>query len=241
VGWVRDSDDFYDHPKLADLDLAAWGLRAWGTAWANRNLSDGVVPYSIVKRMDPDGMASGALIDAGVWHLEDGCIRIHDYLDYQPSAEQVRSKREKERERWQRRASSEPPPPQLRAEYAATPTASQPQPQPIDQELLGEFESWWHDYPVKKDKAAAFKAFKARRRDGVSFEDLSKARINYLADQVLTETQFLKRGATFLNGKDGPWSEFVDGIYVSTRVVDKKPDGPVPVGPAYTEWIPGQA
>jgi hypothetical protein len=129
VGWVRDSDDFYDHPKLADLDLAAWGLRAWGTAWANRNLSDGVVPYSIVKRMDPDGMASGALIDAGVWHLEDGCIRIHDYLDYQPSAEQVRSKREKERERWQRRASSEPPPPQLRAEYAATPTASQPQPQ----------------------------------------------------------------------------------------------------------------
>lgn len=131
MGWVRVSDDFYDHHGHAPLELAAWGLWVWSLAWSNRNLTDGEVPWATVKRMDPDGDASGALIDAGRWIDKGDCIAIHDYLEYQPSAEQIRKKREKERERWHRRG-SDPPPDALRddsaAESDATPRVSQPQP-----------------------------------------------------------------------------------------------------------------
>lgn len=129
MGWVRVSDDFYDHGAHSTLELEAWGLWLWSLAWSNRNLSDGVIPWPVAKRMDPDGKASGALIDAGRW-LDHGCVlEVHDFLEYQPSAEQVRAKRLKERERWQRRADSESPPRQLHAVPDATPPASQPQPQ----------------------------------------------------------------------------------------------------------------
>jgi hypothetical protein len=98
-----------------------------------------------------------------------------------------------------------------------------------DKTLSGEFELWWHDYPVKKDKAAALKAFKARRRDGVSLADLKLAQANYLTAEILTETQYLKRGGTFLNGKDGPWSEYVQGIPAGSSVVPSKPEPVRPI------------
>lgn len=80
MGWVRVSDDFYDHPAHVDLDLSAWGLWLWSLAWANRNLTDGVLPLAAVRRMDPDGTASGALITAGRWvELDDGRVRVHDF------------------------------------------------------------------------------------------------------------------------------------------------------------------
>ena len=142
MGWVRIDDSFYDHPAMVDLDLDAWGLWTWALAWCNRNLTDGRLPNAVIKRMDPDGTASGALIGAGRWLQEDGCVLVKDYLDYQPSAEQIRSKRDKERERWQRRAGSNPaaipsaPTPRgVAPPSASTPLASQPQPQHSDTDV----------------------------------------------------------------------------------------------------------
>lgn len=132
MGWVRISDDFYDHPAHVGLDLAAWGLWTWSLAWANRNLTDGIIPRAVVKRMDPDGATSGALIDAGRWIALDGDrIEIHDYLAFQPSAEQIKRKREKDRERWQRRTRSDSTdtPHGVEPEPEPTPPSSQPQPQ----------------------------------------------------------------------------------------------------------------
>lgn len=143
MGWVRISDDFYDHPAHAGNGLAAWGLWAWSLAWSNRNLRDGLIPWPVVERMDPDGKASGALLKSGRWIKRDDCVEVHDYLEYQPSAEQIREKRAKERERWLRRADSNgastDTPPQLRAEPPPTPRVSQPQPQSLsnDRELGG--------------------------------------------------------------------------------------------------------
>ena len=137
MGWVRIDDSFYEHPAMISLELHAWGLWTWSLAFCNRNLTDGRVPLAAIRRMDPDGTASGALIEAGRWLQEDGEVVVKDYLDYQPSAEQIRSKRDKERERWQRRASSPaaaipsaPTPRGVAPPSASTPPASQPQPQP---------------------------------------------------------------------------------------------------------------
>lgn len=91
MGWVRIDDSFYDHPAMVDLDLAHWGLWAWSLAFSNRNLTDGRISLAAVKRMDPDGELTQALIDAGRWHLlPDAAIEINDYLDYQRSSEQIR-------------------------------------------------------------------------------------------------------------------------------------------------------
>lgn len=120
MGWVRVSDDFYDHRGHIPLSLDAWGLWLWGLAWSNRNLTDGVIQWEAIRRMDPDGTASGALVASGRWHDENTHVEIHDYLEYQPSAEQIRSKREKDRERWHRRGSS------LHADSTATPRGVQP-------------------------------------------------------------------------------------------------------------------
>lgn len=224
MGWVRVDDAFYDHPAHAGLTLEAWGLWLWGLAWSNRNLSDGSIPTAAIERMDPDGMASGALISSGRWHQDGDVVLIHDYLAYQPSAESVRSKRVKERERWQRRADSTDTPPAPHddsaqtpprrdrggsAEEHATPRSSQPQPQLIE-EPTRDFESWWTEWPRKTDKAAARKAYTARRRQGIEPDRLVEARDVYLAGCVGVEARFIKLGATFLNGADGPWSEYLD-------------------------------
>jgi hypothetical protein len=126
LGWVRLSDDFYDHPKFVDAGPLALALWITGMGYCNRNLTDGLIPKSVAARLvdfdgimldgggndlcgvvydDHDGqVASHALWQLllhGLWH-EDGhdcrsCVQpgprkyvVHDYLEYQPSAQEVR-------------------------------------------------------------------------------------------------------------------------------------------------------
>jgi hypothetical protein len=218
MGWVRVSDDFYDHPAHAVLGLEEWGLWLWSLAWANRNLTDGAIPMLVVKRMDPDGDATGALIEAGRWDHLDDRVEIHDYLEFQPSAQQIRAKREKERERFQRRSAATPR--GERADSAATPPASQPQPQPEDQEIPAadaavpfstDFDEWYDGYPRKRERGKALAAYRARRRSCTSHDDLIAARDHYAAAVNGLPIEKIKYPASFLNGHDGPWSEWVDG------------------------------
>lgn len=127
MGWVRVSDDFYDHPKFADVTPLSIALWIAGLAYCNRNLTDGYIPESVAGRlMDFDGLAytiatvgdlggvmesdcsplaTWDLIKVGLWH-DDGhdctdCpqpgrkrIYVHDYLVYQPSADDIKAKTE---------------------------------------------------------------------------------------------------------------------------------------------------
>lgn len=110
--WVKVSDNFYDHPKFADL--SALGIAAWviGLAYCNRNLTDGRIPKPFAHRcVNTDGLgvlargkqstrqsmlpadsrhAVQELLDAGLWRDEGTCYAVHDYHDYQPSADDVR-------------------------------------------------------------------------------------------------------------------------------------------------------
>lgn len=125
MGWVRIDDAFYDHPAHAGLELAAWGLWTWSLAWSNRNLSDGAIPKTVVKRMDPDGEATGALINSGRWLDNGEGVAVHDYLEWQPSKEQILSKRERERQRNRGRTAATPP------GAAEELPCEEPQPQPL--------------------------------------------------------------------------------------------------------------
>ena len=112
MGWVRVSDDFYDHERFADvgpLGIAVWIV---GLAYCNRNLTDGRIPKRAALRLMHieglgvyegsyagrdagvnDGIAE--LTDAGLWAEDGRDYVIRDYLDYQPSRDEVEEQRRK--------------------------------------------------------------------------------------------------------------------------------------------------
>lgn len=106
MGWVRIDDAFYDHPKFSAAGPHGLALWVAALAFANRNLSDGIVTTSQTRRLldwngldaDPVKLAE-QLADIGLLERVDGGYRIHDYLNYQKSADQVRSERVRDRHR----------------------------------------------------------------------------------------------------------------------------------------------
>ena len=112
MGWVRVSDDFYDHERFGEvgpLGIAVWLI---GLAYCNRNLTNGKIPRAAAHRLlfiDGLGIYTGTmsgrdaevtdgideLVHAGLWIAEAKNYTVRDYLDYQPSADEVKDQREK--------------------------------------------------------------------------------------------------------------------------------------------------
>lgn len=107
--YVRIHDGLPDHPKIAEVGgMAAW-LYVSGLCYASRLLTDGIIPARMVARLtdlpDVEALAS-RLLEANLWHraqhdckdcpqgLGDVYV-IHDYLDHQRSAAEVRELSEK--------------------------------------------------------------------------------------------------------------------------------------------------
>lgn len=237
MGWVRVDDDFYDHEKFMGLSLAGMGLWVALLAWSNRNLKDGCIPLALPQRFGADDECMAELVSAGLLEPGDECWTIHDYHDFQPSAEEVLAKREAvsakradagrkgAATRWQ--ADSKPiatvcPQPQPHTPKVKNVSAPSGAAEPYTED----FERWWVGYPRKVDKAKAFAVFKARRRDGVTLELLFAARDNYAA---VAEQGFEKYPATFLYGKTGPWSEYAKGVPEAARAPMNGNQGPQPI------------
>jgi len=104
--WARLDDSFYDHPKTLRIwnrCPGAVGLHARAISWCAKHEQDGHLPAAIVESISPvqsdrDEQIS-ALTGEGAWHENGDGFVIHDYLDYNPSREEVASKRRKDRER----------------------------------------------------------------------------------------------------------------------------------------------
>lgn len=143
--WVRVDDRFNEHPKLAAVGPAGWGVWLAGLAYCNRNLTDGFIPYAVAEGIGgawtvrlPDGEAwrlrraraagaglgtalesgfvIGLLVAHGLWAEVPGGYRIHDYADYQPSKAAVLDGRERTRQRVERHRTGADPAPR-RAEH----------------------------------------------------------------------------------------------------------------------------
>lgn len=74
------------------------------------------------------------------------------------------------------------------------------------------FEQIWQAYPRKKEKAAAYKAYKARLSDGFSEDELETAVKRY-ADECKrrhTEERYIKHAATFW-GPNTPFADYLKG------------------------------
>jgi hypothetical protein len=118
--WVRVDDAFYDHEKFGWAGPVGLAQYMAGLAWCNRNLTDGFIPESAARRLlDWQGIhwkawegelvagcetvdpieVSDHLVSCGLWENAAGGYQIHDYLDYQPSADDVRAERARNAER----------------------------------------------------------------------------------------------------------------------------------------------
>jgi len=118
--WVRLDDQFADHPKVVQAGPLAGWLHICALTYCARYLTDGFIPQAIVPRLadftgigivDVNGghAAFGhdvtvqelvdRLVDVGLWDVVDGGYMIHDYLDYNPSKEEVMAERDIARRR----------------------------------------------------------------------------------------------------------------------------------------------
>lgn len=114
MAWVYLDDGFSENRKV----LAVGGDAAWlfvcGLCFCNRTLTDGRIPKAMVPRLSdrkyPKQLAA-QLVGVGLWHDRGDHYEVHDYGDYQPTAEVVRAKREQARKAAQSRWAPKPRPP----------------------------------------------------------------------------------------------------------------------------------
>lgn len=109
MSWVKLDDKFYSHPKVASIEnkmLEAVGLHTLALSWSAAQLTDGFIPRPQAARLaggNVDDLIS-ALLQAGLWDNSERGYQIHDYLDYNPSREQVLAQREAQKEAGRRTA-----------------------------------------------------------------------------------------------------------------------------------------
>lgn len=98
--WFRIDDTWGSHPKVIEAGLRGRMLWLYGGLHCAQHLTDGIIRKSVLKQLaaaaEVPATTAAVLVQVGLWTDEGDHYRMNDYLDYQPSREQV----EKERERW---------------------------------------------------------------------------------------------------------------------------------------------
>jgi hypothetical protein len=85
-------DHFDDHPKYAERTAAEMGLIACAITYANRNLTDGVIPRVWPERRfgRSGSHAAKELVKAGIWKQDaSGAYEVVGFLDHNPSRAEV--------------------------------------------------------------------------------------------------------------------------------------------------------
>ncbi|WP_109030083.1 hypothetical protein [Streptomyces rubrogriseus] len=125
--WVKLDDRFPSHRKIALLSDRAFRLHVSAICWCAENLTDGRISdreLALVTRVRGVKATAKQLEDAGLWDRTDDGWQIHDYLDYNPSREQVlieRKKNAERQERFRRRKNGRPTPPSNGGSNGVTP------------------------------------------------------------------------------------------------------------------------
>lgn len=99
----RVDDNFPEHPKVEHISDKAFRLHVTALCYCTRNLTDGVMSTVAVRAMLAARKWSKRLVDelvsADLWSVIEDGFHIHDYLDWNPSAQEVKRRRSEARER----------------------------------------------------------------------------------------------------------------------------------------------
>lgn len=95
--WGRIDDAHYRHRKVAELEedrrkgcLALYWL---AISWCNDQLTDGRVTMTTVRMLGGDPSEAEELVRVGLWDRDGNAFRVHDFLDFNKSREQVEQER----------------------------------------------------------------------------------------------------------------------------------------------------
>ncbi|MDP7337680.1 MAG: hypothetical protein QF786_00060 [Vicinamibacterales bacterium] len=173
--WVKIDDAFPEHEKFyragrrcgRDGYERAVSLMVQALCYASHHLTDGFVPAEKVARFmgrRPTDVAS-VLLDERLLELVDGGYQIHDFLDYQPTADAVKEKRRRDRLRKEsaRNSNGSGAEPSRSPRRSRARSPSRPVPSlAIARESRAHgarFADFWALYPLKKAKKAAERAW----------------------------------------------------------------------------------
>ena len=119
--WARFDDRFPSNRKVRLLSDGAFRLYVSAICWSAENLTDGVIKTAelrLVADVRATRTRAKELVEAGLFEVLEGVgWRIHDYHEYNPTAEQVkadRAQRTARQQRWrskQRGSTPDPEPP----------------------------------------------------------------------------------------------------------------------------------
>lgn len=100
MSWVKIDDQFPYHRKVIAAGLEGRALYITALCYTAHQLTDGFIPDDVMPVL---GVLSGVvdvkqiaskLVEVCLWHACDGGYTIHDYLDYNPTKEEVIKTRE---------------------------------------------------------------------------------------------------------------------------------------------------
>lgn len=127
MSWAKLDDQFHAHRKAKKAwrgHPRALGLHLLAISYCAGHLTDGFVDDEFVEEKLPAprerAAVTSALEDAGLWAREGEGWRINDWLDFNPSRDEVLDRRRRDAER-KKRKESERTPRGVQTESAATP------------------------------------------------------------------------------------------------------------------------
>jgi hypothetical protein len=94
--WIRIDDQIAHHPKFIEAGPVASWLWVCGNGYCNKYLTDGFIPVSVLPTIGAvtnAGKWAERLVAVGLWETASGGYRVHDYHDFNPSADEVKAKR----------------------------------------------------------------------------------------------------------------------------------------------------
>lgn len=110
MSWVRLDDQFANHAKIMSVGSDAFRLHVTAMCWSASQLTNGAVPVAAVRQLgwfcEDLKQSTSELVTAGLWEVAGTGWLIHDYLEYNPSKEQVLKERAEAKERMQNKRKS---------------------------------------------------------------------------------------------------------------------------------------
>lgn len=101
--WFKLDDQFPRHPKVLQCSAETMWLHVSAGCYCAQYLTDGLIPKRAIPGMTTVRKweaCADTLVRVGLWHEVDAdTYELHDYLEYNPSREQVEEERRKARER----------------------------------------------------------------------------------------------------------------------------------------------
>lgn len=180
MDWVKLLTEFEGHPKVLSVGLDGAGLFARSLAYCGKYETDGAIPEAWVEQaVAREGLHGlpDLLLQVGLWKQDENGYEIRDFTEVNRSKTQMDSLREsrsvagKEGVEAKRKQ-------KLSKSYSYS---------------NSEFVSWLEHYRTTTSKTKvrgskpAFEQFQARRRDGLSLEELMLATVGCHGDDFCRE------------------------------------------------------